>query len=117
MDLQELAESRAIFKRIRKRDLYKCVDFKVIDWPFRDLFLRHITRKAIVDAANALNPAREGSDALVEDDVRVDFPLMHYGMKEKNPLDFVRFYSKREPNSKPLISCSCLPSWHLFFLC
>lgn len=23
---------------------------------------------------------------------------MHYGMKEKNPLDFVKFYSKRSSN-------------------
>ncbi|KIM40306.1 hypothetical protein M413DRAFT_446483 [Hebeloma cylindrosporum] len=94
----ELAEARAIFKRIRKRDLYKWVDYKVIDWPHREYFRLNVTSKAIVDAANALNPAGEGSSALEEDDVRVDFPVMHYGMKEKNPLDFVRFYSKRTPN-------------------
>jgi hypothetical protein len=115
IDIQELAEARAIFKRIRKRDLYKCVDFKVIDWPFREMFRKHITSKAIVDAANALNAVWEGSNALVEDDVRVDFALMHYGMKEKNPLDSVRFYSKREPNSKPLFPVFGIPVHTCFF--
>jgi deoxynucleoside triphosphate triphosphohydrolase SAMHD1 len=26
---------------------------------------------------------------------------MHYGMKDKNPLGFVKFYSKNRPNSTP----------------
>jgi len=30
--------------------------------------------------------------------VIVTFSTMHYGMKEKNPLDFVKFYSKNRPN-------------------
>jgi len=114
--MQEFAEARAIFKRIRKRDLYKCVDYKVIDWPLQALFHEHITSKAIVDAANALNPAWKGSDTLEEDDVKVDFSVMHYGMKEKNPLDFVRFYSKRMPNRKPLFPAFGIP-FTLFFPC
>lgn len=36
---------------------------------------------------------------LSEDDVIVDFSTMHYGMKEKNPLAYVKFYSKRNPSS------------------
>jgi hypothetical protein len=90
--------------------LYKCVDYKVIDWPYRDLFKEHITPKAIVDATNARNPAWEGSQALQENDVRVDFSTMHYGMKERNPLDFVRFYSKRSLNGKlSMLPCSGIP--------
>lgn len=38
-------------------------------------------------------------DSLEAKDVIVDFSSMHYGMKDKNPLDFVKFYSKRNPNS------------------
>jgi hypothetical protein len=81
------------------------------------MFRKQITSKAIVDAANALNAVWEGSNALVEDDVRVDFALMHYGMKEKNPLDSVRFYSKREPNSKPLFPVFGIPVHTCFFPC
>lgn len=35
---------------------------------------------------------------LQESDIVVDFAEMHYGKGEENPLDFVRFYSKLEPN-------------------
>jgi deoxynucleoside triphosphate triphosphohydrolase SAMHD1 len=28
----------------------------------------------------------------------VDFSHMHHGMKDKNPLDFIKFYSKHNPN-------------------
>lgn len=35
---------------------------------------------------------------LTPDKVIVTFSTMHYGMKDKNPLDFVKFYSKNWPN-------------------
>ena len=35
---------------------------------------------------------------LTPDKVIVTFSTMHYGMKDKNPLDFVKFYSKNRPN-------------------
>ncbi|KAF8164734.1 hypothetical protein B0H34DRAFT_686383 [Crassisporium funariophilum] len=109
----ELAEARAIFDRIDTRNLYKCVDYKAIAWPMRKIFRENVTPKRIVEAARALSvghltPTVEDSDAssvsstsnvtLEISDVIVDFATMHYGMKEKNPLDFVRFYSKRRPN-------------------
>ncbi|KAF8812642.1 HD-domain/PDEase-like protein [Phlegmacium glaucopus] len=99
----ELAQARAIFDRIRTRDLYKCVDFKVIDWPMRSLFQKHITAARIVEACRALPTPTTTEDggslsttSLQESDVIVSFVLMHFGMKEKNPLDFIRFYSKQD---------------------
>lgn len=68
---------------------------------------QNVTRERIVAAAKALPrpPASSPGDAtpvdidgLTKDDVIVDFSLLHYGMKDKNPLDFVKFYSKRNPN-------------------
>ena len=35
---------------------------------------------------------------LTPNKVIVTFSTMHYGMKDKNPLDFVKFYSKNRPN-------------------
>lgn len=35
---------------------------------------------------------------LTPDKVVVTFSTMHYGMKDKNPLDFVKFYPKSRPN-------------------
>ncbi|KAF8351698.1 hypothetical protein F5887DRAFT_88 [Amanita rubescens] len=120
----ELEEARAIIKRIRIRDLYKCVDFMVFDWPHRDMFRENVTPERIVveakKAAQALlkesiNRAieRRGPDdnadhedsfsmadfqSITSNDVIVDFSTMHYGMKDKNPLNSVEFYSKRHPN-------------------
>ena len=105
---KELAPARAIFDRIHTRDLYKCVDFKVIDWPDRSLFRTHITAARIAEACRALSiiptPADDGdSSTLQESDIVVSFSMMHFGMKEKNPLDFVRFYSKHDPNRRPFL--------------
>lgn len=37
-------------------------------------------------------------ESLREEHVIVDVSEMHYGMKEKNPLRFVKFYSKKHPD-------------------
>ncbi|KAJ7705829.1 hypothetical protein B0H14DRAFT_3027083 [Mycena olivaceomarginata] len=98
----ELEGARAIFDRVRIRDLYKFVDQRVVQWEKREVFSEYITRERIVDEARRL-AAQEGTlDELAEltpDSVIVDHTTMHYGMKEKNPLDFVKFYSKRNPDT------------------
>jgi len=93
-DKPDLAESQNIFNRILERDLYRFVDYKVIDWPHQDLFRDNVTPKKIYDSVVALGTASE----LQESDIIVDFAEMHYGKKERNPLDFMRFYSKIEPD-------------------
>jgi hypothetical protein len=110
-------------KRIRTRDLYKCVDYKVVDWLHRDTFHENVTPERIVAEAKkaaevllkksidqaimgqGLEKANDGDSfsiadyqSLTSNDVVVDFATMHYGMKEKNPLDFIEFYSKHHPN-------------------
>ncbi|KZT23172.1 HD-domain/PDEase-like protein [Neolentinus lepideus HHB14362 ss-1] len=95
----ELEESRAIFDRIRIRDLYKCVDYKVFEWTYQDLCREYITPEKIVEAAKNLAVTRPTTDADVAElsakHVIVDLCPMHYGMKDRNPLDFIKFYSKR----------------------
>jgi hypothetical protein len=112
-----------IFDRIRTRDLYKTVDYKVFNWEYYELCQKYITPERIVEAAKALpsdtvdgDLSQSGGvtvDSLSANHVIVTLTPMHYGMKEKNPLDFVKFYSKHKPNSKlhpaylSLISLSC----------
>ena len=82
----------------------------MIDWPLRTLFHEHVTAARIVEAIRALpavsTPSEEGGSppldptALQESDIVVSFALMHFGMKEKNPLDSVRFYSKHDPTRR-----------------
>ncbi|KAJ3573732.1 hypothetical protein NP233_g2239 [Leucocoprinus birnbaumii] len=98
----ELARSRAIVRRIRDRELYKMVDFKSIEWPFRALFRENVTSKRIVQEVQrmaASDPLPDDFPELKEEDVIVDLSTMHHGMKEENPLKYVKFYSKRNPSA------------------
>ena len=71
----------------------------------KPLFEKHITAARIMEACRALpvvsTPADDGDfSSLQESDIIVNYSQMHFGMKEKNPLDFVRFYSKHDPNRR-----------------
>lgn len=77
----------------------------MIDWPNRETFRNNVTPERIVEEAKAFSensPNRDWDqdDELTPNDVIVDFSTMHYGMKERNPLDSIEFYSKRRPNCK-----------------
>jgi hypothetical protein len=94
--------SRSIFRRIQNRDFYKCVDYKVVDWCHLRFFQEQVTSEKIVHGVKLqalVGPLPKGFPELSEDDVIVDFSMMHYGMKEKNPLAYVKFYSKRNISS------------------
>ncbi|KAJ7499848.1 hypothetical protein FB451DRAFT_1206806 [Mycena latifolia] len=100
-DDPDLEPAQAIFDRVRTRDLYKFVDGRIVEWERRDVFRHCITRERIVEEARRL-AAQDKTDIdlteLTADSVIVDHAMMHYGMKDKNPLDFVKFYSKRNFN-------------------
>ena len=107
--LQELSEARGIIDRIRKRDLYRMVDCKIFSWEIGKTCQEYITPASIVRAAKGLLSEFVGSerdlvDSLSENDVIVDVADMHYGMKDKNPMDSVKFYSKHNPNRECLAS-------------
>ncbi|KAF9018606.1 HD-domain/PDEase-like protein [Hymenopellis radicata] len=80
----QLAPSQAIIRRIRKRDLYKAVDYKLVSWPDREEFQEQVTAERIVAEAPA--------------DVIVSMAIMHWGMKDKNPTSNVMFYSNKRKN-------------------
>ncbi|KAF9558393.1 HD-domain/PDEase-like protein [Agrocybe pediades] len=115
----ELEEARNIVDRIRTRDTYKDVDFKVIDWPMIPTFRKEVTPanilKAIMErqsetsqldpptlersiSSSTVSSSVSEEDPLDESDIIVDIAVMHYGMQDKNPVDKVHFYSKRHPN-------------------
>ncbi|KAI0092891.1 hypothetical protein BDY19DRAFT_990567 [Irpex rosettiformis] len=104
----ELAHARSILLRIDLRKLYKCVDFRTWPWHLRGFFRERVTPASIVVASRryADEHAEYGSvkldraivESLREEHVIVDVSEMHYGMKEKNPLRFVKFYSKKHPD-------------------
>jgi len=114
--MQELEDARIIIDRIRTRKLYRCVDYKVIDWPMIQTFKAEVTPKHIMQAvlqrqSTTDSPRLERSessstvsslddDPLEERDIEVDVAVMHYGMQDSNPVDKVKFYSKRCPKRK-----------------
>ena len=119
VSFQELIEAQKILERIEDRDLYRCVDYKVFDWEHRELLEENVTAAGIVAAAKKesstcirwpapeVDPeigdeeniiAPEDIRDLTPDKVIVTFSTMHYGMKNKNPLHFVKFYPKTRPN-------------------
>ncbi|CAK5264989.1 unnamed protein product, partial [Mycena citricolor] len=96
-----LGAARDLFARIKQRDLYKFVDQRVIEWEHRHIFKEAVTPARIVEEARKIAEAAGNTDhlhLLTEETVIVRHSTMHYGMKDRNPLDFVRFYSKRVPN-------------------
>jgi hypothetical protein len=89
------------------------VDFKAVEWEHREHCRQYITPERIAEAARKIvaqsrfpalksKSRRQGPHA---DDIIVDLCPMHYGMQEKNPMDFINFYSKQHPDSElPIIS-------------
>jgi hypothetical protein len=99
---QKLHEAQAILNRITSRDLYKTVDYKVFPWEWKGHLCRFFNPEVIVAAAKSHNPENdEERDALRElstQHVIIDEAVLHYGMGNTNPIDKIRFYSKRKPH-------------------
>ena len=115
-----MAESRAVIDRIRSRDLYRCVEAKTFAWKLERRLRQSVTAEHIVQAAKALfgsteqeeeqessveihvspgsnaneRPSAEFVESLSPKHVIVDISKLHYGMKDRNPIDFVKFYGK-----------------------
>ncbi|KAK7696469.1 hypothetical protein QCA50_001126 [Cerrena zonata] len=103
----ELVEARSICERINRRDLYKAVDYNVFPWDHKQQCQEYFTPERIVQAAKGLKTLDTDEHKLDEDSVKaleskhviVDLAPMHYGMGDRNPLEKVKFYSKRSPNA------------------
>nr|XP_034318697.1 deoxynucleoside triphosphate triphosphohydrolase SAMHD1 isoform X3 [Crassostrea gigas] len=81
-----LKESRDILKKVKERKLYKCVGH-----------IRKEINKTTLKEEYCLKLKKIGS-GLHENDIVIDVVNLNYGMKDKNPIDFVRFYTKENPN-------------------
>ena len=101
------------------RDLYKSVDLKVFTWDMKAKVKAAFTPVSIVQSMKdlyemraTLNPSAAQAleevnpkdvDALAPKHIIIDLTERHHGMKNENPLDYIRFYSKHNPH------CACLP--------
>lgn len=77
------------------------VDYKVFAWEWKGHLRKFFNPEAIVSGAKSHIPENSGErDALQELSVQhviVDEAVLHYGMGNRNPIDEIRFYSKRKP--------------------
>ncbi|KAF9956608.1 SAM domain and HD [Modicella reniformis] len=83
-----LDESKAIVKRIRTRNLYKFVDELLIP---REK-LGQLTKQNINSAEIVSHQGP--NDHLKEEDVIVEFLRNNYAMKDRNPVDAIKFFTK-----------------------
>ena len=93
--------AQAILNRITSRDLYKTVDYKVFTWDWQGHLRRFFNPATIVSAAKSHKPENDEERIALEElstkHIIVDEAVLHYGMGNDNPINKVRFYSKRKP--------------------
>ncbi|KAF9116378.1 SAM domain and HD [Mortierella sp. AM989] len=83
-----LEESKAILKRIRTRNLYKFVDELLIPREKLGRLTKHNVNSTEIVSCQGPN------DHLKEEDVIVEFLKNNYAMKDQNPVDGIKFFSK-----------------------
>jgi len=79
---KELEEARQIVYNIRKRNLYHMADEAVLPNDIWNKLPQRITEADIITSAGNLK----------ETDIIVDQYILNYAMKDKNPVDHVKFY-------------------------
>ncbi|KAK5894780.1 hypothetical protein CesoFtcFv8_011436 [Champsocephalus esox] len=88
----ELAESRQILRNIVCRRLYKCLGQTQAEQPLS--VTPETIRKWEEDLAESLHQSGSKDGSLQPEDFVVSVIYMDYGMKDKNPINNVRFYCK-----------------------
>lgn len=92
----DLADARQILRNIICRRLYKCLGQTQADKHFR------VTQETLhdweADLAQSIPQSGSQDVILQPEDFVVNVIFMDYGMKEKNPINNVRFYCKKDVN-------------------
>uniref|UniRef100_A0A6B2L412 HD/PDEase domain-containing protein n=1 Tax=Arcella intermedia TaxID=1963864 RepID=A0A6B2L412_9EUKA len=88
----QLEESRKLIKRIRRRDLYKCVEECIVPGDK----IQHFKVPSAAEVVSGYSS--DGLESLSEDDVIVDTHINNYALKDKNPIDSIHWFSKWEGN-------------------
>jgi len=104
-----LSPAREIIVRIRRRDLYRCVDYLHVAVKDKATLAEVVTAQEVAREANAIRLGMEDSEdgeegggarEVREDDVIIDWSYLHFGMKELDPIEQVKFYGKGSANSE-----------------
>ena len=104
-DDPRLTPAREIILRIRRRDLYRCVDYLHVGVADKAALAEVVTAQAVAREANVIrlcmdSEGGEGSREITDSDVIIDWSYLHFGMKERDPIEQVLFYGKGSANSE-----------------
>lgn len=117
-----LTPAREIILRIRRRDLYRCVDYLHVGVSDKAALEKVLTEQKVAREANAIRLDIEGSKdgesarEVRDSDVIIDWTYLHYGMREQDPIEQVLFYGKGNANSE-LFEYGFAPRLTLICLC
>ncbi|KAL7542545.1 hypothetical protein ACHAXR_011891 [Thalassiosira sp. AJA248-18] len=89
----ELRPARILIKKLRSHKMYKRINTQIVGNEPWEQKLWDMSESDIVD--EILKLSNEYGDALVRDDIIVDRNKIHHGMKDKNPVDSIRFVAKK----------------------
>jgi deoxynucleoside triphosphate triphosphohydrolase SAMHD1 len=94
-----LQPAQDLIRRLRRRDLYKCVASRKIDLESsQDRILRGKTEDEIEQELYDIRGTHENNVILELDDILVEKRTIHMGANESNPLLLMRFLPKRDLN-------------------
>lgn len=86
---KSLEESKKILMNVKNRKLYVCLGHALSGEKMTD----EAVMKRYVEIL------KKNGSMLRENDVTIDVVKLNYGMKDKNPIDHVRFYKKDSPDN------------------
>jgi len=101
-----LTPAREIILRIRQRDLYRCVDYLHVGVSDKAALAEVVTAQEVAREANAIRLGIEDSEEggrvreVRDSDVIIDWSYLHFGMRERDPMEQVLFYGKGSANSE-----------------
>jgi deoxynucleoside triphosphate triphosphohydrolase SAMHD1 len=84
-----LADARAIIKRLRRRELYEFVDEYLLPADVANVIPKVTARE--IAACNTTSGV-----ALREEDIVVADSRLNYNLRDRNPVDHVKFYSSND---------------------
>lgn len=85
---KNLEEAKKILINVKKRKLYVCLGHALLP---QKMTSKEAMKKYVKNL-------KENGSTLCESDVTIDVVKLNYGMKDKNPIDEVRFYKKDNPD-------------------
>lgn len=91
----DLEEARSILHRIEKRDLYKCIGQTILK--------KHRDKEEIPEITEEIGNSVEGGPQIEPADFIIEIINFDYGMRDRNPIDELRFYGKSDPDKPQIV--------------